>query len=217
MAGSAAVLTDGSALSRADRFLERIERVLALLGGIAIFSLMVLAVVSVTGRNGLGQPLPGYVDWIEQAMPFIALLGISWCARDGGHIRMDIFVGLLRGRALWFFEIITTLLMLALVILLIWGAWAHFARSFDWNAPLWSRDSSIDIRLPLWPGKLAVPLALGVLALRLCLQTYGFSRAFWLGLERPVAVPLIESVAEQAAHEAAALDDAPLDDTKDAT
>ena len=59
---------------------------------------MLLAVVSVGGRNFFNQPLPGYVDWIEQAMPLIAFMGIAYVKRDGGHIRMDILVGSLRGR-----------------------------------------------------------------------------------------------------------------------
>ena len=206
MAGGASVLTDDGRLSRIDRALYRIERVLALLSGLAVFALMVLAVVSVGGRNLAGQPLPGYVDWIEQAMPLIAFMGISYVQRDGGHIRMDIVVGALRGRALWAVEMMTTLVVLALMILLVWGSWAHFDRSFDFGSPMWSRDSSIDIGLPIWPSKLVVPVAFSVLALRLLLQIWGYGRAMVLGLEHPVAVPLVQTAAEQAMAEAEHLD-----------
>ena len=44
-----------------------------------------------------------------------------------------------------------------------------------------------------------------MLTLRLILQAVGYGRAFVLGLENPVAVPLTLTVAEQAAIEAAAL------------
>jgi TRAP-type C4-dicarboxylate transport system permease small subunit len=203
MAGAASVLSDNSTLSRLDLGLYRIERQLALLSGIAVFSLMVLAVVSVGGRNFFNQPLPGYVDWIEQIMPLIAFMGVAYTQRDGGHIRMDIFVGLFSGRALWLIELITTLAVLVLMLLLVWGSWAHFGRSFDWNAPLWSRDSTIDIALPIWPAKLLAPIAFGVLSLRLMLQVWGYGRALITGAERPVAVPLIEDAAMQAAREAA--------------
>ena len=205
MAGAASVLSDTSSLSRLDRGLYRIERQLALLSGLAVFSLMVLAVVSVGGRNFFNQPLPGYVDWIEQIMPLIAFMGVAYTQRDGGHIRMDIFVGMFRGRVLWLIELITTVLVLALMLLLVWGSWAHFARSFDWNAPMWSRDSTMDIGLPIWPAKVLAPIAFGVLSLRLMLQVWGFGRALVTGAERPVAVPLIEDAATQAAREAAQL------------
>ncbi len=208
MATSAAVLEDGSLISRMDGQLLRLERLLALVSGLAVFSLMVLAVVSVGGRNAMNAPLPGYVDWIEQVMPLIAFMGIAYVQRDGGHIRMDIVIGALRGRALWLFELISVLLILLLMIALVYGSWSHFDRSFDFAAPLWSRDSSIDISLPIWPAKLLVPVAFSVLCLRLVLQAWGFGRALVLGLKHPVAVPLIQSAAAQAAAEAEQLSEA---------
>ncbi len=202
MAGSRSVLSDNTALSRLDQRLLRVEQVLALISGLAVLSLMVLAVVSVSGRNFFGQPLPGYVDWIEQAMPLIAFMGIAYTQRDGGHIRMDMLVGALRGRTLWTVEMITTIAILVLMIVMVWGSWAHFERSFDFAAPLWSRDSSMDIALPLWPAKLLAPVAFSVLCLRLGLQVWGYARAVLSGTDRPVAVPLIEDAAAQAAEEA---------------
>lgn len=200
MATASLVLQDDSRLSRLDRALFRLERVFALISGIAVFSLMVLAVVSVTGRNAMNAPLPGYVDWIEQAMPLIAFMGISYVMREGGHIRMDIVVGQLRGRVLYIVELITTLAVLLLMALLVWGTWAHFARSFDFAAPMWSRDSSMDIALPLWPAKLMAPLAFGILCLRLMLQVWAYARAVITG--HAIAVPLIADAAKQAQMEA---------------
>ena len=206
MAGHSPVLADDSLVSRLDRKLLMLEQALALVSGVAVFGLMVLAVISVGGRNALNAPLPGYVDWIEQMMPLIAFMGIALVQREGGHIRMDLMIGQLRGRALWLFELVSVVLILVLMLALVWGSWAHFLRSFDFSVPLWSRDSSIDIRLPIWPAKLLVPVAFSVLCLRLVLQIWGFGRALVLGLEAPAAVPLIEDAAAQAAHEAEILD-----------
>jgi TRAP-type C4-dicarboxylate transport system permease small subunit len=200
MAMKAAVAEDGSALSRLDRALYRVEGWLALVSGMAVFALMLLAVYSVGGRNMMNSPVRGYVDWIEVTMPLIAFMGIAYTQRDGGHIRMDILIARLKGRALWIAEFLTTLAILVLILLLIWGAWSHFGRSFDWSAPLFSRDSTIDIKLPLWPAKLLVPVAFSVLALRLVLQLWGYGRAIVTG--DAVAVPLIEDIATIAAREA---------------
>ena len=202
MAGSSLVLSDGSTLSKIDRRLYRLETFLALLSGLAVFALMLLAVVSVSGRNFLNQPLPGYVDWIEQAMPLIAFLGVAYVQRNGAHIRMDIVAGALSGRALYLVELITTFAILVLMVLMVWGSWSHFLRSFDFAAPLWSRDSSMDIALPIWPAKLLAPIAFAVLCLRLCLQIWAYGLAFWRNEKRPVAVPLIADAATQAAMEA---------------
>jgi TRAP-type C4-dicarboxylate transport system permease small subunit len=206
MAGSAAVLEDSSLLSRLDRALLPLERFCALLSGLAIFSLMFLAAYSVIGRKFFASPLSGYIDYIEAAMPIIAIMGVSYVQRDGTHVRMDMLVSALKGRALWFFELVSILLILLLITALTWGAWEHFDRSFDCARPLCSRDSSIDIGLPIWPSKLVVPIAFGILTLRLLLQAWGYGRALVLGLENPVAVPLNLSVAKQARIEAEALE-----------
>ena len=206
MAGGSTVLSDDTVLSRVDRGLLRVERVLALMSGLAVFSLMFLAVRSVVGRKFFEAPLPGYVDWIEVLLPLMAVMGIAYVQREGGHIRMDILIGRLQGRALWAAELLSVVLILIFVLFLIWGSWAHFERSFDFARPLWSRDSTIDIGLPVWPSKLIVPVAFTVLALRLCLQVWGFGRALILGLETPAAVPLYMSIEEQARAEAAHLE-----------
>ena len=206
MAGSAAVLEDGSLLSRLDRGLLVIERICALISGLAIFALMWLAVRSVGGREFFEWPLQGYTNFIEAAMPFIAILGIAYVQRDGTHIRMDLVVGRLKGRPLWAFELLSVLLILVLMVLLTWGAWEHFERSFDCARPWCSRDSFDDINMPTWPTNLVVPVAFGVISLRLLLQAWGFVRGLVFGLERPVAVPMVLSVAEQAQVEAAQLE-----------
>ncbi|KIC51330.1 TRAP transporter small permease [Tateyamaria sp. ANG-S1] len=208
MAGASTVLEDSSILSRLDRALLPVEKIMALLSGFAAFSLMFLAAYSVSAREFFEKPLLGYVDYIEALMPLIAIMGVSYVQRNGSHIRMDIIVGAMRGRVLWLVELLMVVLILVLMIALVWGSWAHFDRSFDCARPLCSRDSSIDISMPIWPSKLLVPIAFAVLCARLVLQAVGYARAFWLNLERPVAVPLIQSVAAQAKAEAEALEGA---------
>ena len=206
MAGSSSVLENDGLLSRLDRSLHRLEGWLALVSGLAVFAIMAFAVISVTGRNGFNAPIPGYVDWIEQLMPLIAFMGVAYAQRDGTHIRMDILIGQLKGRPLWIAEFITTLAALILMMLLVWGSWSHFDRSFDFNAPNWSRDSSIDIGLPIWPAKLLAPVAFSVLVVRFLIQLWAYARAMIYGQSEPVAVPMIKSVAQQAADEAQVLE-----------
>ncbi|MEH0665778.1 TRAP transporter small permease [Vibrio scophthalmi] len=196
MSAAASVREDHSLLSRVDRWFFRFESLLNLLGGITIFLLVFLATVNILGRWLFSAPISGYVDWVEQAMAFIAFLGIAYTQRMGGHIRMDIVVGQFRGRWLWFTELLTTALMLLVTVVLIYGSYLHFWRAYSIG------DSSLDINLPTWPAKLVVTAALSILALRLCLQLWGYARALRQGGDSPVAVPLIESAAEVAAKEA---------------
>ncbi|WP_295887386.1 TRAP transporter small permease subunit [uncultured Thiohalocapsa sp.] len=199
MTAQASVRADQSRLSRADRRLFRLEAGLNLAGGIAIFLLVLLATANVLGRWLFDLPVTGYVDWVEQAMAFIALLGIAYTQRLGGHIRMDLVIGRLRGRLLWLAELASVALMLLVTLALIYGSYLHFWRAYDLG------DSSLDINLPTWPAKLVVPFALSVLALRLTLQLWGYARALRRNDPAPVAVPLAETAAEAAAQEAQAV------------
>lgn len=193
---AATVLEDDSLLSRSDRFFFRLESLLNLASGLAIFMLVLMATVNILGRWLFSSPISGYVDWVEQAMPFIALLGIAYTQRVGGHIRMDIVVGQLKGRWLWFTELLTSCAMLLVTLVLIYGSYLHFWRSYSIG------DSSLDINLPTWPAKLVVSFSLAVLALRLVLQIWGYARALRQGGDQPVAVPLIESPRTVAVKEA---------------
>lgn len=196
MSSSSTVLEDSTLLSRADRLYFKLEAFLNLIGGLVIFAVVLLAVANILGRKLFNTPVDGYIDWTEQSMAFFAFLGIAYCQRLGGHIRMDILVGSLRGRALWLFEFVTTSFMLIMTLILVYGSYGHFLRAWT------NGDSSFDIELPTWPAKLVVPIALSVLSLRLILQLWGYARAFKENNNSPVAIPLIEDAATQAAHEA---------------
>lgn len=196
MAGSHTVLADDSLLSRLDRLYLKLEKFFTLAGGVVIFLLVFLATINVLGRWLFNTPISGYIDWVEQSMAFFAFLGLAYTQREGGHIRMDILVSHLHDRTLWLAEFISTLLMLLISLVLIYGSYQHFYRAWEFG------DSSLDINLPTWPAKLVVPVALTVLVGRLLLQLWGYARGIRDGGDRPVAVPLIEDAAALAAAEA---------------
>ncbi|MGB3554796.1 MAG: TRAP transporter small permease [Jannaschia sp.] len=213
MSTSSSVLADGSTLSRIDRGFHGFEKLLNLLAGMVIFALVCLAVWNVIGRSVFNAPVPGFVDWTEQLMATFAFLGLAYAQREGAHIRMDIVVSRLGGRGLWAAEFLSVLFILLMASALIYGTWFHFQRSFDFGLPNWSRDSTIDVGIPLWPSKLLIPFALSVLWLRLALQLWAYGRAFIRNDPAPVAVPLIEDPAEQANKEAATVAGAKVDAT----
>lgn len=204
MASSQRVQEDSSLLSRLDQALARLETLLLVLSGLTIFCLMLLAVVSV-GSRLISAPLSGYIDYIQQAMPLIAFLGISYASRHGVHVRMDMIIARLQGRSYYAVEAVLALLVVVLMAMMVWGSWSHFLRSFDFAMPLWSRDSSFDIGLPLWPSKLIAPVAFCLLCLRSLLQLWAYSCACVNNQSTAIAVPLPEDIVQQASREANSL------------
>lgn len=199
MSAGHSVHTDNSRLSQFDQQLFKLESALNLVGGIVVLFLMMLAVAQIFGRKLFNMPVPGFIDWVEQSMAVFAFVGISYCQRIGGHIRMDILIGRLRGRALWLAELASLVVMILLTTALTYGSWLHFLRAWTLG------DSSIDIALPIWPAKLIVPVALSLLTLRFLLQAWSYMRAFRYNQTTPIAVPMIEDAATIAAKEAKAV------------
>jgi C4-dicarboxylate transporter, DctQ subunit len=179
-------------LSKISRWLALLEDALNLTAAAAIFFLMFVGVFQIISRTVLGTAIHGYIDYIEQASPIFALLGISYCQRLGAHVRMDLIMRGVPKRLLWALEGFAVVLALLIVTVLIDSTFANFLRA-------WQRgDSSMDIRLPIWPSKLMVPLALSVLWVRLVLQTIDYGRLIMHPDATPIAVPMIETPEQQA-------------------
>jgi len=184
-----------AALKVADRWLSRVEDILDLVAAFFIVFLMMFAVTQVISRKLFNYPLWGYVDIVEIIMVAFAFLGISYCQRLGGHIRMELLVRRLRGRALWIFEILGTTVALGIILVLLWYGFTHFLRAFQLG------DSTIDREIILWPAKLVIPIAFSVLSARLLIQFLAYTRLAIYPDAVPVAVPVIEKFEEMAQHE----------------
>ena len=187
---------DGTAaLTAAHRHWARLEDGMNLVAAAAIFFLMFVGVFQIVGRTVFGTAIYGYIDYMEQASALFAFLGISYAQRVGAHIRMDL---LLRGfsmRFLWSMELFCVLVALVVITVLVDSTFQNFLRAWQLG------DSTIDIKLPVWPTKLIVPFVLVVLWVRLVLQSFDYMRLIRHPDAAPIAVPVIETIEVQAKHE----------------
>ena len=190
-------MTDGFGrfLERADFLLNALESRLNLIAGLIVFALMFLGVIQIVLRTVFRAPIFGYIDIVEVAMVGFAVLAISYVQRVGGHVRMELLVARLRGRAHWLAETLSTMLGIFIVGVLIPYSYSHFQRAFNIG------DSTIDIEIVTWPPKLIVPLALSVLMIRMWIQLGGYIRLSLNPSLEPVAVPLLKDVQEIAEEE----------------
>ena len=184
---------DGTAaLAVAHRYWARLEDGMNLVAAAAIFFLMFVGVFQIVGRTAFDTAIYGYIDYMEQASALFAFLGISYAQRVGAHIRMDL---LLRGfsmRFLWVMELFAVAIGLIIITVLVESTFQNFLRAWQLG------DSTMDIKLPVWPSKLMVPFALSLLWLRVVLQIVDYARLVRWPDAEPVAVPKLETVEEQA-------------------
>jgi C4-dicarboxylate transporter, DctQ subunit len=182
-------------LARFDRGLGRVEEFFNLVAAGFIFGLMFLGIAQVLGRTLFNLPISGYIDLVELSMATFAFLGIAYCQRQGGHVRMEMVLKFAQGRWQWALEVFGTLVALGIIAVLIWYGYEHFLRAWKFG------DSTIDAELPVWPSKLVVPVAFSLLWLRLLVQLAGYVRLVLRPDAPPVAVPVLLSAEELAAKE----------------
>lgn len=192
---SSHVLQDQSLLSRCDQWLDALERRLTLLAGAVVLLMVLFSVINIIGRGVFSKPFNAYFDLMGQSVPLIAFLGISYCQRHGGHIRMDLLLIKLKGRWLWVFEFLNSLLALFVITTLTYGAYLHAGRSLTLG------DSTEDIGLTIWPFKAAIAFMFAVLIARLLIQAWAYLRIIIVNDDRPIAIPVPENVETQALRE----------------
>jgi len=182
-------------LFKVDEILFKIESLCNFIAGFVIFLTMCLGVIQIVGRSFFNQPVPAYVDIIEIMMGAFAFLGIAYCQKLGGHVRMEIVMKRFKGRSFWIAEVVGTLVTMWIIAILMIYGYEHFLRAFQLG------DSTIDGDYPLWPSKFIVPFSFALLMCRLTVNLFGFLRLVAHPDAVPIGVPVMETVDDMAEHE----------------
>ena len=195
MSGNIRLNTTQSWIVPTSRRLGWLEDLLNAVSATSIIVLMLLAVIQVVGRKVFNAPIFGYIDWGEQIMVLFAFIGVAYCQREGGHVRMELVITNFRHRLLWLVEVIGIVIGLFIIGILIFTSFDHFLRAYEIG------DSTINAELPVWPAKLVIPIAFASLWLRLFLQLFGYFRLLLNPGSEVLEVPVIMRVAEEAKKE----------------
>lgn len=186
----------GRLLARLDHFLSPLETAFNFMAAMCIMGLMLLGVVQIVGRSMFHMPIWGYIDIVELAMSMFAFMGISYCQRLGGHVRMELGLSYLSPRGQQIAETLAIAVALFVIAVMIWYGAEHTLRAYN------SGDSTIDAELAVWPSKAVVPVSFSLLWVRLLIQFLGHLRLSLMPDATPVGVYIPESVEELARKEA---------------
>jgi len=188
-----------------DENFAKLEDLLAVIAGFVIFMLMIMGSSEILSRRLLNYPLPGHIDYVELSMALMAFPAAAYCQRLGSHIRMDMIVNALKGRAHWIMEAVAVFVGVVIIALIIPGTWSHFMRAYELG------DTTMDAGVPVWPSKLMAPVGLAVLWIRLLINFVGYLRLIVLPDEDRIGVPMTLDAMQQAIAEAEAALDEDLD------
>jgi TRAP-type C4-dicarboxylate transport system permease small subunit len=123
-------------LFRLSRIFDHSLDVTAVLCGLIVLFGLVSVCAEVVMRYLFSAPIEWVVEVNEYLLVYLTFLGAGWLLRDQGHVRVDVFVKLMRPQAKAAVEVLAcivgALVCLTVVIygiLVTWSAWARGATS----------------------------------------------------------------------------------------
>ncbi len=144
--------------------------VLEVLGAASIGLMAGVLGLQVVMRYVLNSPLSWPEELARYLMIWATFIGAALLVREDGHVRLDYFRGLLRGKLRLFAEIIDRLAAGLFLLSLLWGSWLLL------EGPM-VRFRSPALQLPLVAVMAIVPLT------SLCMLAYTVRQA-WVGTKR---------------------------------
>ena len=103
----------------AARCYDALLEVCGVVAGALIGALAVMVTADVVVRNtGLGS-LPWVIEIAEYVLYVSTFLAAPWALRQGAHVRVDVFVGFLRGPAARLVDVAVNLIGLTIVLVLV--------------------------------------------------------------------------------------------------
>lgn len=131
----------------------------AMAGALVFVAIVVMSVVSITGRKLVARPVPGDVEVLQMCAAFAAASFFAWCHLAGGDVKVDFFTARLPARAVHALDAIGSLLVALFGALIAWrsAAGALVVRE--------AGERSMILDWPLWLPQAAMVPGFALLAL----------------------------------------------------
>lgn len=132
-----------------ERALATLSKMSAMLGGLVLLGLIILSVLSITGRAlvpfGL-TPIPGDFELVETGTAFAVFCFLPWCQLNGGHVTVDLAKGVLGPRRDAALAAFYNLLMTLVAAFITWRAFAGMQDKMQYN------ETTFVLQFPVWWG-----------------------------------------------------------------
>ena len=130
-----------------------------------IMFLMFFTVSEIVGRYVFNAPIPGHVEIVELIMAGVVFLGIAHTEKEGGHVRMELFLTkVLKNRAYHIAEAITIALSFFVYAVILVYSFKSTVSAYTVG------DTTGYIYWPTWPSKLAIPVGSFFLCIRFIIE-----------------------------------------------
>ncbi|WP_342706692.1 TRAP transporter small permease [Lutimaribacter saemankumensis] len=150
----------GKPMERFDRIVGWLVWSSALIGGFGVASMMAHVTLDVVFRYALNRPLPGTLTMVTYYyMILVAFVPLGFVERQRAHISVEVFTALMPPRIAKVLGVITSILTMAVMILLAWRGADAALKAMRLGAAQVQGDSEILV----WPAYFAIPLGAGLM------------------------------------------------------
>lgn len=161
----------------AQGFPERLLRGVALVGGFALFALMLLVSAAVFFRYVLNQPILGDQELVEIGMSVVVMLSIPYTGLKGAHIRVDILDRFLGATGRFWADVFTRVISSFVLFLLVRKTWDKTLDAHKYG------DVTNMIEIPVWISYGSITIGMGLFILVLIGQLFNQFRTGVRGYE----------------------------------
>jgi TRAP-type C4-dicarboxylate transport system permease small subunit len=134
------------------RWLEAACKAAAIAGSLVFVGLVVMSIVSISGRKIASVPVPGDVEMLQLCAAFASASFFGWCHLAGGDVKVDFFTEWMPARAVHALDGLGSLLVAGFGALIAWRTAAGAAVLHS------AGETTMILGAPVWLGQaLMVP------------------------------------------------------------
>jgi TRAP-type C4-dicarboxylate transport system permease small subunit len=148
-----------------DATLQRVEKGMTDLAWVVCIFVTLMIVTDILLRFLFNHPLPASWEISEISMPYIAFFPFAYTSTIDQHIRVSIIKDLMSPRIQRKFEMVANLFCFVVCLMLVYWSWLRF-----WDSYMIREEILAAIQLPWWVGKFAMPVGMGMFAVRYLMQ-----------------------------------------------
>lgn len=150
-----------------ETIIDRLAKLLMLIGGIALVLMMTHVFADVLGKNLFNAPVPITLEMASAYyMVAVVFLPMAMVERNNGHINVELLYSALPRAGRRLLELIGNLLGFIFFALMTWRTWLTAVKKFEDSEFLMGEYSVI-----IWPSRFLVPIGIGLITVLLILKT----------------------------------------------
>lgn len=143
----------------AGRGLLAVSKVASIVGSLVFVGLVIMSIVSITGRKLFSAPVPGDVELLQVCSAFAASTFFAYCHLNGSDVKVDFFTANARPSSVHFLDALGSTFVGLFGALI---AWRTLAGALSVKE---AGETTMILDLPLWLGQILMVPGFVLLAL----------------------------------------------------